>query len=294
MHRCHLSIRLSIMLATVVMTISSCGDNATTPPQTSVQQAPGDDIGYHENTDVVVLGNEIWVVKEAPANDCVNIQGQCIQIADLKLQNCGDKNAQADIVVLEGQMVKVICYPPKSSGVNLGSATVNNDGQTVLPQNASQKVIVFGEETNGKPIAGDVRLDAEAVSLIGNGVDKTILNGNLSIASNGSHIRGLTINGNVTFEENANESSIAFCKIKGNLIVKSNNVMVLSCQVFGNIELQGNGEMLFNNGLGGNLQNEGNGATCQNNYSFNDQNSNFIIEDNEHGTAIDCNDQKKQ
>ena len=272
------------LMATLLV---GCGDRSVAPP--TVEQGPGDDVGYDPNKDVVLVGGSTWVITgDAQPGECVYVDETCVKIDDVKRQFCGDANAQADIVIVDGKVVDVICYPPKESGVAIDTVTEVKDGQTVLPQNENHTVITFGDETNGKPVKGDVRLDAEQVALIGNGIDKTIIDGNLTIASNNAKVRGLTVTGNVVFESNANGATIAFVKVKGNLEIDSNDVTVLGCIVFGNLTCSGNNASLLSNGVGGQLSVTGTVTACQDNYAFADANGNFLVDPVEKGAPLTC------
>lgn len=274
-------------VALVALLIAGCGDSSPPPP--TAAQGPGDDVGYDPGRDVVLVGGVTWVITgDAQPGQCVDVGGTCVKPDDLKRQYCGDANAQADIAVIDGKVVKVICYPPKESGVAIETVTEIKDGQTVLPQNKNHTVITFGDQTNGKPIKGDVRLDAEQVALIGNGMDKTIIDGNLTIASNGAKVRGLTVNGNVVFESNSNGATLAFVKIKGNLTINSNDATVLACIIFGNLQSAGNSASLLSNAVAGQLAATGSVAVCQGNFAFQDSNGNFLIEPAEKGAALSC------
>ena len=130
-------------------------------------------------------------------------------------------------------------------------------------------------------------MDSEGVSLIGNGVDKTIIDGDVTFASNKSQIRGMTIKGNVTFEKNANNASLAFCKITGNLNVEANDFSLINCQVFGNVKINGNNAVVVGVGVGGKLT-ATKATTCASNYAFSDGNGDFIVAQTERGAALTC------
>lgn len=268
--------------------LAGCSDDDPPPPV--AEPGLGDDVGYKPgDKDVLVVDGKTWIVTGGSSGGgCIKVGTECWDIAKIKEQYCGSKDAQADIVVVDGKLVKVICYPPKDGGVDIKDVPTDANGNPTLPQNQNNTVIKFPASTDGKAVSGDVRVNGENVSVIGNGVDKTILGGNLAISSNNAKVRGLTVNGNVTFEKNSNGASIAFCKIKGNLIVESNSVSILSCQVFGNIEIKGSGAILVGNGVGGKLTVEGSVTTCSSNYAFKDANANYIVEATEKGATLSC------
>ena len=191
-------------------------------------------------------------------------------------------------LVVDGKVVEVICYPPRSAGQDIGEVGENKDGTVTVPQNAGHTVITFKPETNGTATDGDLTIDGEGVALIGNGVDKTIIGGNLKIASNKSVIRGLTVQGNVTFEKNSNNASISFCKVYGNLEVHSNDTSVIACQVFGNVEVKGNNDTVVYTGVGNNFKVDGKLAVCAGNYGFDDKNDDHIVDVAEETGEIAC------
>lgn len=254
-----------------------------------VAQGPGDDVGYDENTDVViVVGGSTWVVS-GDGGGCVELEGVpgCVNLDDLKAERCGSRDAQADIIVVEGKVVDVICYPPKSSGVPIETVAVEGNGTTEVPQNKGHVVVTFAPETDGKVIEGDVKLTGEGLSLIGNGIDKTIIGGNLHLDSNNARVRGLTVNGNVEFKKNSNGSALSFCKIKGNLHIDANNVTVANCLVFGNVQVSGNGVVLVNVGVRGNFD-VPTAEVCSGNFAFEDKDGDFVLDSGERGADLTC------
>ncbi|MCA9668441.1 MAG: hypothetical protein KC503_22775 [Myxococcales bacterium] len=276
--------RLSCALL-LALALAACG---SARPVT-VERGPGDDVGYPgEGTTVVIVDGVTYVVGGDPGVDCVDFEGECISIGDVKNRECGSTNAQADVVVVDGKVVEVICYPPRSAGQDIGEVGENKDGTVTVPQNAGHTVITFKPETNGTATDGDLTIDGEGVALIGNGVDKTIIGGNLKIASNKSVIRGLTVQGNVTFEKNSNNASISFCKVYGNLEVHSNDTSVIACQVFGNVEVKGNNDTVVYTGVGNNFKVDGKLAVCAGNYGFDDQNDDHIVDVAEETGEIAC------
>jgi len=280
-------IKLVAFASLVAMVLgAACSGDEDPPP---VEQGPGDDVGYAPgNKDVIVVDGTTWVVSGGDPDGCVWVGDQCLDWGEIKQKFCGDANAQADIVVVSGKVVEVICYPPKEGGVSIQNVPTDADGNPTLPQNQNHTVITFPASTDGKPVKGDVTLNGEGVALIGNGVDKTILGGNLTLDSNNARVRGLTVNGNVTFSKNSNGASLAFCKIKGNLTIEANDVTVLNCVVYGNLESKGNGASLIGNGVAGNFKVEGSVTTCSGNYAFSDKNGNGIVEPGEKGAALSC------
>lgn len=282
--------RASAILVGVLASLAtvSCGDDAVhSPPDLSVQQADGDDTEYGANTNVVVTEDGTYVVTGDPAGQCVEIDGQCVEIDQSRDHYCDDPDAQADFVLVEGVVVDVVCYPPPDSGVDVEEVLVTDDGTAEIPQNQGGAVITFSEQTDGEPLVGDVTVDAERTVIFGNGVDETVIEGDLTVASNNSRVRGLTVTGDVQYTQNANGSAMTFCRVHGSLRAESNSFTLLACDVFGDVTVEGNGAVLSDVGVAGEW-NVAARSTCSGCFSFADEDHDFVVDDDEVGDAIAC------
>lgn len=258
----------------------------------SVSQGNGGATQYGSNTTVVTSPGQTdtSVIVTGDPTKCVNVDQSCVDVATAKQKGgkyCDDPNAQADVIVIDGEVAQVICYPPKDNGTDIRQTAKDADGNTQVPQTDSGTVVTFDPATDGQPIDGDVKLDAERTTLYGNGPDKTIINGNLTVESNNARVRGMTITGNVEFHDNSNDSAISFCRIQGNLHAKSNGFTATNCQVFGNVKVEGNNATLVNIGVAGTWEVNSN-ATCAGCYSFDDGNQDNLVQSDEIGDPIDC------
>lgn len=280
----------AVVVVALAVAAAACSSSSTVPVVEEGTLGPGgpaDDVGYRPNTDVVVVGGMGYVVHDGVGDDCVPIGDQCLSLGEIKQQHCGDPDAQADIVMVEGEVVDVICYPPQDSGVSIHEAGTTTEGTVEVPQNANNTVVTFDETTDGVPVEGNVSMVSENIALIGNGVDKTIIDGNLYLDSNNAHVRGLTVNGNLTFDKNCNNATLAFCKVKGNLEIKANSVSVVACQVFGNVHVEGNNTVLVEVGVGGEWH-VSSALVCDGNYAFADANGDFDVAPGELGEDLSC------
>ena len=289
-------IRLVLVLALSIpaAVIIGCGEDDAAPAASSVEVSRTEDggeesYGGDEDKVVVVAGDDTYVVVGDPGEECVELDnGDCIDLSDAKERYCDEEGAQADVVVVDGEVVEVICYPDDDGGTPIEEVVVDGDGNAEVPQNQSGSVIIFNEDTNGEPIEGDVNLEAERTTLYGNGVDETILDGNLRVESNNSRVRGVTITGNVKVEKNSNNMAMAFCKIHGDLTVDSNGSRIVNCQVFGNVDVTGNDTTLINIGVGKEWK-VNDKTICDGCYSFdNDDSVDFEVEEDEVGDDLAC------
>ncbi len=252
----------------------------------TVEKAPGDEVAYGDGATVVIVDGESYVITGEAGDACVQIGEECIDINDAR-DRCNKEGAQLDIVVVDGEIVQVTCYPPKSEGQLVEEVTVEEDGTTTVPQNLSHTVVVFDESTNGEPIEGDLDFTAENLTIYGNGIDKTLIAGDIRIESNNSVIRSLTVFGNVTYTNNANNSSLSFCKIYGDLTIVANGVTVVSCQVFGNVTVTGTNAKLIGVGVGGEWAVR-TSAYCSGCYGFADENEDHVVTEDEVGDPLLC------
>ena len=276
----------------LAVTLFACSDDeASTGWRVTEGNADTQSYGDDNTHTVVTADGDTYVVTgSSDASGCVDIDGNCIDIADAQGRYCDDEGAQADIIIDEnGNVIDVICYPPPDDGTPLEEITPDGEGNVTLEQNESGAVLTFDEASNGTPLEGDLKLEAERTTLYGNGIDETILNGNVEIESNNSRVRGLTIQGNVVFIKNSNNSALALCKIEGNLQIHSNGTTVASCEVFGNVQADGNDLNLVNVGVQGNWE-VNDGATCNGCYSFSDESDDFIVDADEIGDPLQCSE----
>lgn len=282
-----LSTALSLVAAVLVFGMGCGGDAAG---GWEVTEGDGGDTTYGAEEDsIVVAGEDGYIIEGDPGDECVDIDDECYDIDDIKNEYCDDRDAQIDVIVVDGEVVDVICYPPEDGGQPIEEVERDEDDNAEVPQTDNNAVIIFGEDTDGEPIEGDIVLEAERTTLFGNGVDNTIIDGDIIARSNQSRIRGLTVTGDVTFEQIANGSQIAFCKIYGDLEIVANNVTVANCQVFGSVTVTGHDATLVDVGV----QNEWNvnpSATCEGCYRFTDENEDFEVQEDEIGEELTCDE----
>ncbi len=281
-----------VFLAGCVVLLAACGAEETSSSGWSVDEGDGSETEYGDETTVVSTpgSTESDVIVTGDPDECVDIDGECVDLDEAKEnggQYCDDPDAQADIIVVDGEVVDVICYPPKEDGEQIDETERDPDGNTEVPQTGSGRVVTFDDETNGEPIEGDVVIEAERATIYGNGPENTILDGNLTVRSNHARVRGVTITGDVSFGTNANNSALSFCKIYGNLEVAANGFSANNCQVFGDVTVSGNDAALTNIGVQGTWEVNPN-AECNGCYSFADENEDFVVEDDEIGEELTC------
>lgn len=277
----------AFMLVLTSVTVG-CGDEDTAAQSSSVTETTeADEVDFGQPDSVVVVGDKTYIVSGDTSGDCVQIEGDCIDLSDIKGERyCDDPNAQADVIVVNGEVVDVICYPSPDSGQPVETVT-STDGNVELGQGTNGAVVTFDESTNGVPIEGNLIIDGERTIIYGNGVDETIFEGNLEMASNNARVRGVTIKGNVTYANNSNNGGMSFVKIHGNLSVSSNGFSIFDARVFGNVEVSGNDATLINIGVQGGWD-VPRGATCDGCYSFKDEDADFVVADGERGDALTC------
>ena len=286
----------TIAVLTVIALLAlaiGCGDSATGTTGWEISEEEGGKTSYGDDGDSIVTSNsrdDTFVVTGQPEEDeCVEIEEHCYDLEDLKDQYCDDRDAQVDVIVVDGEVVDVICYPPRDGGQDIEEITRDEDGDAEVEQTNNGAVVTFDESTDGEPIEGDITMEAERVTLFGNGVDETIIDGDIYVRSNQSRIRGVTIMGDVTFEQISNNSKMAFCKIYGDLLIESNEVTVTNCQVWGDVTVTGNNTTLVNIGVQGAWEISPN-SFCDGCYRFTDEEDDKEVHEDEIGEELTCGD----
>lgn len=279
--------RIAFALTCLCITFSTvgCGDDRTAP-KARVTERSGDDVRFGEADEVVVTPNGTYVVERNGSDEpCVDIDGTCIALEDVRGRHCDDPEGQADVAVVDGEAVVAVCFPDDEGGVELAEATVDGDGGTVLPQNANGRVIVFAQETNGQVIEGDVELKGERTVIYGNGVDETIIGGNLVVSSNNARVRGLTVRGDLTVGSNG--VGLSHCRIHGDLRVTGNGFTALGCEVLGDVEISGNGATVAHLDVAG-AWSPGRDTVCHEIHAFSDDDGDLAWSAGERGAALTC------
>ncbi|MCA9519744.1 MAG: hypothetical protein KC609_02170 [Myxococcales bacterium] len=237
----------------------------------------------------VITGVGIFVGPSDIVNDgtetCIELAGvdQCVTQPTGKF--CSQEGAKADLIVVDGVVVDVVCYPPPTPANT--TTVVPDNGNVDVPQNANNTVIVFDSSTDGEPIKGNITVDGNNVAIYGNGPDKTIIEGDLHIDGNNARVRGVTVTGNVTW--GLNGGALLFSVVQGNVTVDKNNIIVSAVDVWGNVTVSGNNAILVANRVAGNWQITGNGEFCDGNYAFVDDNQDNKIQSTEIGDLLTCN-----
>lgn len=233
---------------------------------------------------VIVTGeaNYVGPTDAIPEKGQITLGGETIDTTSDKF--CSDANAKMDVITVDGKVVDVICYPPPTTK-NTTEVTAQQ-GDTDVPQNANNTVIVFDQATDGKAIEGDVSVDGNNVAIYGNGPDKTIIDGDLVISGNNARVRGVRVKGNVILD--LNNIALLFCIVEGNVEVRKNNVTVAATDVFGNMKVIGNNAVLVQNRVQGNWEIEGSEELCDGNRSFDDKDGDLVVDSTETGDAITC------
>jgi hypothetical protein len=267
-----------------------CGDPVDSggAPGVVVERGHGDVTRLGDGTQVVVTEDGTFVISGDPGDHCVQIGRDCIDVSGTNERYCDDAEAQMDVIVVDGEVVEVICYPTEEDDDTTEQeiTDVFDEGNLDV-EDDNGSVITFDESTDGEAVIDNLDIDSERVTVYGNGIDVTIIGGNLHVRSNNARVRGLTVQGNVDFSENSNNSALSFCKIYGNLHVDSNSFVGLECQVFGNVRLSGNNGTLVNIGVGGNWDVR-DGTLCEGCYSFDDDDGDHEVADAEVGDDLAC------
>jgi hypothetical protein len=248
--------RTRLLISLIVL--SSCGETdqlASTNPHNP----------YEDGATTVIGGDENVPVASGQVNDegCLQITAEtCTEVAR-EGKYCKTDEGPADAIVVDGVIVEVVCY--EDTDGSSGPTKVIGD----VPQQDNGAVITFDPSTDGKPIAGDVVVDGNNVTIYGNGPDNSIIDGNLTITGNNARVRGVRVTGDLLIT--LNTAAVVFSVIEGNVRMETNNSLLAECEVYGNVEVPGNNCILVNNRVGGQWNIGGQGAICDGNTKRDDE-----------------------
>jgi len=244
---------------------------------------------YEDGATTVIGGAPEMPIASGQVNEdgCLAVtESSCITV-EREGKNCSTDQGPVDAVVVDGQVVEVVCYEDTDGAQ--GPSTIvdtDRDGDLDVPQQDNGAVITFDPMTDGAPFVGNVTVDGNNVTLYGNGPDKSIIDGNLLITGNNARVRGVRVTGDVVID--LNTAALVFAVVEGNLTVVSNNSLVAETDVFGDVQVDGNNSILVNNGAAKGWSISGDGATCDGNHAVGDANADRIAQPEEVGSALAC------
>lgn len=241
----------------------ACGD----PPPPAISMDPHQD---YEDENVTVLGGDdripIATGQVSQGEDCLQLDDETCVPVDRTGKYCKDGSGPVDVVVVDGEVVQIVCYEDADTTEGPSVVVTSSAGDVEVAQMDNGGVVTFGAETDGVPIEGDVTVDGNNVSVYGNGPDNTIIEGNLTITGNNARVRGIHVMGNVIID--LNTAAFLLSEVDGNVVVRSNNSLVAAVRVHGNVEVPGNNTILVQNEVAGAWQIEGQGSVCDDNVEW--------------------------
>lgn len=202
---------------------------------------------------------------------------------------CEREGGPVDLIYVDGELVDTICYPPAEDPERPVEEITSSTGDVEVAQNANNTTVVFGDETDGVPLVGDLVVDGNNVAIYGNGPDNTIIDGSVTLDGNNARLRGVTITGDLILSKN--NVAIVLSRILGNVQLSgnaTNNSVFAENEIFGSFTSDSNNNIIVGNAVLGEFTHTGNGNTCDRNYAFDDANDNQSLDDGEAGDALSC------
>lgn len=254
--------------------------------------ADGDVHAEHGEERVTVVGSDAdgdEIRGSTPTlseGDCIIVGDDCIA-PGASGTFCEREGGPYDVIVSEGEVVEVICYPPAAEGDDPTLVVDVVDGGGVsVPQNENNTTVTFDEATDGTPIEGDLVIDGNNVAVYGNGIDETVVRGNVVLDGNNVRLRGLTIDGNLTLEKN--NLAAVFVKVTGDVIINGNGCVLAGSDVFGSLTVTSNNVALVQNLVQGEFVAGGNNGACTDNHAFTDGDDDGVVASSEVGDDLTC------
>lgn len=246
--------------------------------------ASGDVQASHDESRVSVVGTDAdgtqlrGSTPPLQEGDCVLVGDACID-PDAAGTFCEREGGPYDIIVSDGEVVEVVCYPPSADEGDptlVVDADSGGEAGVSVPQNENNTTVTFDEATDGTPIEGDLVIDGNNVAIYGNGVDETIVHGDVVLDGNNVRLRGLTIDGDLTLAKN--NLAAVFVKVTGNVTIAGNGCVFAGSDVFGDLTVTANNVTLVQNLVQGAFEAGGNNGACTDNHAFTDDDADGTVD----------------
>lgn len=255
----------------VTFVLIACGgsDDATPPPGNAYTSEPN-------KTVVVGAGAGAGTVTQTPSGDqCITLpSGECVK----PQEKCKDGDRADVIVDSRGKVVEIVCYPASSN-----PTPIDGEGNVELGKQNKGVVSVNGE------VAGNVTSSGNNVTVYGQGPAESVIGGNVVAEGNNFAMRGVTVKGNV--EISGNNAALVLCVVEGDVIINGNNTVIADCSVLGKIRINGNNSVLVANEVGQGISlSDAKNTVCDGNVAWSDTNANKVLDPNEAGAAITCDE----
>lgn len=226
--------------------------------------------------DITVLGEALGGRPER-IEECGD---ECATVDD----ECGD-DAAADVVLdAQGQVADVICYEQ-----DVTVETVNID-QVDSAEAGNKTVLVLDGLDDGLDVTGNVTVTGNNSTVWGEGPDVSVIGGTLKITKNNAVVRGVRIHGDVAVTKN--NAQFSMCVIEGDLTVTGNNATFADCVILGDVKIAGVNTVLAQNRFGKSYEIGGKNLTCNENYTFEDADSDGEFDTSEMGDEVTCVESK--
>jgi hypothetical protein len=290
-----------------------CAVGCSDDEETKTNVAPGDPFADHEDGNVNVIGVDPYDNPtpapgdgdDEPVTDTPVLVGEFDgDAADVEVCAneslctvppvdssgwCEREGGPVDLIYVDGVLVDTICYPPAEDPERPVEEVTSSTGDLEVAQNANKTTVVFGEETNGVPLIGDLVVDGNNVAIYGNGPDDTIIDGSVTLDGNNARLRGVTITGDLILSKN--NVAIVLTRILGNVMLSgtaTNNSVFAENEIFGSFTSDSNNNLFVGNAVLGEFSHVGNNNVCDRNYAFEDANENEALDDDEAGDPLSC------
>lgn len=249
---------------------------------------------YDEERTTVIgtdgAGAEVRGSTDAPLQDgdCVLVGNECVVVdgTGTYCEGGGGAGGPADAIVVDGEVVETICYPPPKEGAPEVTVDADQDGDLDIPQNANNTTVIFDEETDGTAIQGNITIDGNNVGVYGNGPENTVIDGDVTLDGNNVRLRGLTITGDLLMPKN--NTAAVLVVVLGNVVIEGNNNVLAASDVYGDLNVTQNNVTLVQNRVQGDFNAAGGNPECTANRAFSDANQDQSIQDSELGDALAC------
>ena len=251
-----------LCLGLVFLSVSACGPEAGGPTGRTT-------LGLRPSTRIVSDGNVV-----------LTSTGTC------QLTACAScpQPSFADVVVVSGSTVAVVCYP-----TNVQRVFTPVSGQSLNINAGSSSIAVDLSNLPNDTFVGDININSAAdASIFGSTSTPTVVRGNINLHAGDVRLFNLIVEGDVSFNRNRTGPAIVDTIVRGNLNVHVHDFIAVRTDVFGDFNVNRARSTIASVGYGQNTNIHGAPRFCRDLRSFIDSNRNGLVDPAERSQQDDC------
>jgi len=205
---------------------------------------------------------------------CAGTSGVGCGEAERSGKHCKNNKGPADVIVVDGKVVRVVCY-----GEPKGKVIVDGEFGKIEKQDV---LVTFAPGT--RDFKGKVDVKGDRAVIFGNGPERTIIHGEVHLHGHDCRLRGVTIHGKLKLH--GDRCSAISVVVHGKLEVHGHDVVLSNVIALDDLKSKDDRLTAFRLFVDGKLDIKKKDHTCVDSFFFADRNDNGLVEPTELGDTL--------